>query len=614
MDPALPQYHFPINYKDWSIEMRTYLINQDVWYRIVELALSTNNCEPNNNGNDQLMDHKTWRDKNAMALRAIHASCAPTIPPQLVGVTSAKIAWETLAKLDQFKQRGITPSDPRYSNPLLDVNLVGYEAQEFELSFGPLISAIWRGDWGAILGFIQSNPRILTSIISYNGHTPIHEATSACQAEIARRLVELMSEEELEIQSTFGHTPLHLAAHVGSTAIARLLIQKNKKLVQIPGVDGKIPVVVASGSGHKDTTRYLYSCTPIELLYPESLYGEVDLSLYCITNGMLDIALDLFQKCPRLSFGHKNLPTSPMNLLASNPSAFYSGCRLGIGKRWIYSCYRANGIEEIVIQIFKACPDINAVDVADNQGRDLIMLAIAFRQEKIFNLLLSLRSTYGKVNIQDYDRNNMPPPPEQLARISGAALQIIVQQSFSEFVNKFGDTPRQLFTRNHKQLRDDGEKWMKETASSCTVVGALIITIMFAVAFTVPGGNFQDSGFPEEKKLSDAIALFSSSTSVLMFLGILTSRYTEDDFLISLPRKLIIGLSTLFVSIAAMMVAFCATIIIMLHGRLSVIIPACLLAGIPVSLFVILQFPLLVEIFNSTYIGIFSTEKKAKIE
>ncbi|KAJ4824940.1 hypothetical protein Tsubulata_050184, partial [Turnera subulata] len=175
-----------------------------------------------------------------------------------------------------------------------------------------------------------------------------------------------------------------------------------------------------------------------------------------------------------------------------------------------------NGIEEIVIQIFKACPDINAVDVADNQGRDLII-------------------TYGKVNIQDYDGNNMlhwagmPPPPEQLARISGAALQMqrelqwfkavesIVQQSFSEFVNKLGDTPRQ--------------------------------------------GNFQDSGFPifGRKKafiifiVSDAIALFSSSTSVLMFLGILTSRYTEDDFLISLPRKLIIGLSTLFVSIAAMM-------------------------------------------------------------
>ncbi|KAJ4833740.1 hypothetical protein Tsubulata_039549 [Turnera subulata] len=161
---------------------------------------------------------------------------------------------------------------------------------------------------------------------------------------------------------------------------------------------------------------------------------------------------------------------------------------------------------------------------------------------------------------------------------------------------------------------------MKETASSCTVVGALIITIMFAGAFTVPGGNFQDSGHPifGRKKVfitfivSDAIALFSSSTSVFMFLGILTSRYAEDDFLISLPRKLIIRLSSLFMSIVAMMIAFCATIIIMLRGRLSVIVPVCLLAGIPVFLFMVLQFPLLVEIFNSTYFGIFSKKKKAK--
>ncbi|KAJ4826361.1 hypothetical protein Tsubulata_036294 [Turnera subulata] len=136
---------------------------------------------------------------------------------------------------------------------------------------------------------------------------------------------------------------------------------------------------------------------------------------------------------------------------------------------------------------------------------------------------------------------------------------------------------------------------------------------MFAAAFTIPGGNFQDSesiGLPifGRKKafitfiVSDAISLFSSSTFVLMFLGVLTSRYGEDDFLKSLPKKLMVGLCALFVSIAAMMIAFCATIAIMFDGRLSVIFPVCFLASIPVSLFMKLQFPLLVEIFNSTYV------------
>ena len=55
---------------------------------------------------------------------------------------------------------------------------------------------------------------------------------------------------------------------------------------------------------------------------------------------------------------------------------------------------------------------------------------------------------------------------------------------------------RDLFTKQHKDLAKEGERWMKETATSCTVVGALIITIMFAAVFTVPGSPRQDTGYP----------------------------------------------------------------------------------------------------------------------
>ena len=138
--------------------------------------------------------------------------------------------------------------------------------------------------------------------------------------------------------------------------------------------------------------------------------------------------------------------------------------------------------------------------------------------------------------------------------------------------------PRELFTKNHKDLMNAGEKWMKDTASSCSLVGSLIATIMFAAAFTIPGGNNQETGFPiflEEKWfkifiISDAISLFSSTASVLMFLGILTSRYAEDDFLTSLPTKLIIGLFTLFFSIATMTIAFCACTFLCSPWRVSV--------------------------------------------
>ncbi|KAG8651034.1 hypothetical protein MANES_07G087651v8 [Manihot esculenta] len=254
-----------------------------------------------------------------------------------------------------------------------------------------------------------------------------------------------------------------------------------------------------------------------------------------------------------------------------------------------------NGIIEIII---KAHPPVLIFkELASN--KNILLTAVMFRQEKVFSLVYGLDTTKNLLLLgSDNDSNNMLhmaamlAPPHRLAHISGAALQMqrelqwykevesILKLSYKEYVNKFGIKPPQMFTNTHKDLMTEGEKWMKETATSCTVVGALIITIMFTAAFTVPGGNIQDTGYPiflHEKSflvfiIADAVSLFSSSTSVLMFLGILISRHAEDDFLKSLPTKLIIG-------------------------ELNLIIPLVLLVSIPVTLFIFLQFPLLVEIF-----------------
>ncbi|KAF3434351.1 hypothetical protein FNV43_RR25454 [Rhamnella rubrinervis] len=136
----------------------------------------------------------------------------------------------------------------------------------------------------------------------------------------------------------------------------------------------------------------------------------------------------------------------------------------------------------------------------------------------------------------------------------------------------------------------------------------------------VPGGAHQDTGFPMflHKKmfmvfvLSDSISLFSSTTSVLKFLGILTSRYAEEDYLKSLPKKMIIGLSTpLFLSIATMMIAYCWALLVTLEQKSWIFIPIVSLTSVPVTLFVLMQLPLLVEIYVSTYgAGIFDRKVK----
>ncbi|KAG8391307.1 hypothetical protein BUALT_Bualt01G0174300 [Buddleja alternifolia] len=205
----------------------------------------------------------------------------------------------------------------------------------------------------------------------------------------------------------------------------------------------------------------------------------------------------------------------------------------------------------------------------------------------------------------------------KLNLVPGAALQMqreiqwfkemekFVRPSRRTWQNDDKKTPKMLFTEEHQQVKAEGEKWMKHTANSCTIATALIATIVFTAAFTVPGGVATENGMPIFRgnfafilfAISDAISLFTSITSLLMFLSILTSRYAEEDFLYDLPKRLCIGLVTLFISITFMMAAFSATLyLVLVKENRWLLIPVAALACLPVTSFVLLQFPLVVDV------------------
>ncbi|XP_026429575.1 uncharacterized protein LOC113325964 [Papaver somniferum] len=303
------------------------------------------------------------------------------------------------------------------------------------------------------------------------------------------------------------------------------------------------------------------------------------------------------------------------------------------------------GIVEIVIECIQTFPD-QIWFIFD--GRSIFHIAVEHRKEKIFNLMYGMSAQKKILASWRVESNNnilhlaaKLAPASQLHTVSGAALQMqrdlqwfkevekLVQPTYKELENQDRRTPRDVFTREHKDLMEKGEKWMKDTAQSCMVVATLIATVVFAGAFTVPGGNISDADNANNGSpiflhnnafmwfvVSDALGLFSSTTSVLMFLSILTSRYAEEDFLRSLPKRMIIGLGTLFISIAAMMIAFAAALSIVLQRKLQwASIPIALVACLPVTLFALLQFPLLVEIYLSTYgVGIFRADTKYKLD
>lgn len=183
-----------------------------------------------------------------------------------------------------------------------------------------------------------------------------------------------------------------------------------------------------------------------------------------------------------------------------------------------------------------------------------------------------------------------------------------MRPEYAEAENENQKTPHALFSEEHEGLRVKGEEWMKKTAESCALVGTLIATVVFSSAFQLPGG-VNDKGSTVLLRepsfvvfaTSNAVSLFTSTASVLMFLSILTSRYAESDFVISLPTKLVLGLTLLFVSIATMIIAFTATFFITFReGIIWAPVPIALIAFVPVALFVFQQYPLLVDIYRST--------------
>jgi len=173
--------------------------------------------------------------------------------------------------------------------------------------------------------------------------------------------------------------------------------------------------------------------------------------------------------------------------------------------------------------------------------------------------------------------------------------------NFYERYNKDGKTAKQVFIETHAPLVKEGSKWLTKTAESCSVVAALVATVAFTTSTAIPGGPDQESGIPLLLKkpafklyaVASLVALCSSVTALILFLSILTSRFEEKDFVIDLPRKLLVGLTTLFTSIASVLVSFCAGHFFIVEAQMRfAVYPIYAATCLPVSFFALVQLPL----------------------
>ncbi|KAA8542481.1 hypothetical protein F0562_023383 [Nyssa sinensis] len=293
-----------------------------------------------------------------------------------------------------------------------------------------------------------------------------------------------------------------------------------------------------------------------------------------------------------------------------------------------------HGIHEVVEEILKYDMGKGIFEIVNEENQNAFHLAVMYHREKVFNILyqfVQFLPTHIQKRMlpsyQDQNGNNVLHLAGNMARqdrldlVSGGALQMqrdlqwfkevekLVDPLCRNLKNKKGKTPLMIFHEEHENLVKSESQWVQGMASSCTLAASLVATVVFAAAITIPGGN-SNNGVPifsRERALiifaiSDALALFSSVSSVLSFLSVLTSRYAVIDFLHTLPRRLIIGLVALFISVTSVIIAFSAALYLVFGQRKAwFLILVSAMACLPVALFMFMQLPLLLDMIKSTY-------------
>ncbi|GKV48755.1 hypothetical protein SLEP1_g55551 [Rubroshorea leprosula] len=545
LNVIIPEVLKEDNYKRWSILMRHYFVAQDLWDVVLSSQIPWSE------------DPGDWTKKNALALLAIKMSCGAETFDQIEEMDSARDAWNALADLHK------------------PPNVDGHRGSETDAA-GLISSANW----------IQPGTR----------------------------------------KDTY-----HLWWHVsnGEMKIAKCLVQKNDKLLTIRNKEGYIPLVVACFNRRKPMSSYLCSITPFEFLLPENSNQGTLFLKFCVLNFMLGLGN---VKLPSLSEGtdsrHKVFITQTAWVKVIDrilevviiPTTLCAGARLkhmyelklshlyaeSVLRYWCQeiSTYRdatqlvesgtisaifqaiKDGPIEIVIKILKANPDL--IWCNRKLSRDILSAAIKYRRGRILGFVYRLDA--GKkafLSLGDEDGNNtlhlLAKLPECRQYNNLRPIEIMVQETkwlrevrlalpegYTTAKNLYGETPVQVFDREHQKLIKEAEEWIKKTADSYILIPVLIVTIMFAALFTVPGGNNQETGIPillHRKLFSgflicDAVSLLTGSTSMLAFLVLLTS---SNYPLAVRSLHLMLAIPLLIISIITMILAFIFALTIMLQ-------------------------------------------------
>ncbi|PNT03044.2 hypothetical protein POPTR_014G058100v4 [Populus trichocarpa] len=511
----------------------------------------------------------------------------------------------------------------------------------------PAYIATLEEDWKSLAEFYEKHKDRLLTPMSFTEDTAFHMAVYSKDEKLLKCLLDYAQDvptsqdhkHPISITNVYGHTPLHLAASRGNSEAVKLLVEESKKILQ-----GETPLFRAAAFGQTEIVKYLAR-------QPAHIVNDELLLVHRQRNDGQSI-LHVAVVGENFDSGGKTC----LGLLTEIPSAFKSGHSMSIFSQFLYMWWpmveriwenkrklksalqlakmliksdvswdqdiavqgqygastgspffgpshplltgTKTGILEVVSEMLIEQPHF--LDLLDEEGKNILHVAIKYRRKDIFHLIksnriISNRMSYGidkdgytllhqVADNKYYSVGSKHGPALQLHEESKwfTRVEKLIPSYYAKLRDSKQKTAEELFNDMHKEQLLAAQQWAKETSQSCSAVAVLVATIVFAAAYTVPGA--------------------SSLTSVVMFLSILTSSFDYKDFRYSIPRKLTFGFTLLFFSVMATMLAFAATILLIVQSGKQLMTGGLIsiAALFPVSVFAMMQFRFYAAFMHST--------------
>ncbi|KAH6758235.1 hypothetical protein C2S51_018470 [Perilla frutescens var. frutescens] len=491
--------------------------------------------------------------------------------------------------------------------------------------------AALEGDWVAAEVLLEQDSNLARDYVTEEGDRALHVAASMKRTIFVHKLVERISNaSDLELLDGRGCTACCYAAISGAIKIAHIMIKKNPNLATAQDMNKKTPLHKAAFHGNKKMVSYFLECSKVgdlsrqdcfDLLLVTIRSGMYDSAIkILIKNGSIatmadeeGTALHLLARRAR-----RNFVQSARDHFVENDYSDFDKLveELKMGKSGLLDLteksqnrdfeksarddeddendYRSD-FDKLAEDLWVKMQEMEKSSLLELIKKPRNILHDATKEGRVRIIIMLIR-TYPQL-IREIDSNGYtlfhtavkrgdnilhlaaklaPPNVKKLH----PALQMQIELRWFETVeailppscvmmrNNDNLRPRDLFSEQHKTLLNNSEMWMRNMADSCILIATILFSVMFAAAFTVPGGYDPQTGEPIFAKrhwfkvfvVFEVLGLIASVFSIVVFRSIMASNFTEEDFVIELQVKQMMAFQALLWSLVCAFSAFMSSI------------------------------------------------------